>query len=120
MSYNLQSNFLAKLLSNKLDNLDINTNLSMSANIDAKLRNASNDNTRPCPDKYGWILDNGIGSCDWPEPSKMSQNCPFLGTTFPPNKFISCDLVRAKFQKESVLLRQVQKRNKKVRQFLFT
>lgn len=118
-SFTTQTDFFARLLSQKLENLDNNSKLSQSVNIGedffTKAKNSCNMNgdVKSCSDRLQRILDNGIHSSDRIRPN-VPPNCQVLGTTFPPNRFVSCDLIRAKFQKESNLLHQIHLKGQQV------
>lgn len=105
--------------SNFLNNLEVSNYSSIKADNLINFKNVSNANKvcLPYTDRIRWILDNEFGSCDRPEASNMAQKCTFLGTTFPPNKFVECDSVRAKFIQEIVPLKQDHKREQKVKSY---
>jgi len=106
-SFTSQTDFFARLLSQKLETFD---NDSKSDNI---CQGDYHKRIKSSSSELQWIFDNGIHSSD-----RIRANMPpigqVFGTTFPPNKFVSCDLIRAKFQKESSLLRQIYAKNKQV------
>jgi len=106
-SFSTQTDFFARLLSQKLKNLDNDSKLEkLHGEIQIKGCNSQWSSS----DRYKLIFDNGVYSSERIRPT----NDQLLGTTFPPNKFVSCDLIRAKFQKESKLLLQIHEKGQKV------